>query len=230
MQAIQLELGWASSASISTNDQTTKQILALMNASGDELSRRHQWTWLNRTASITTVAAQTLYDLPTGYQRQVSDTSFNQTQKWPMRGPLSSPEWSWLQAGYGATPPYYRYRLTAGQLEIYPAPTDSLTTLAFEYVSNFWVLGYTGAVNSVDKLKITADTDIGVFDNRLFIASTKLKFFETKGFENTKLKRDFDEMLELAKANDRGARTYDLLNQATSPLAGPWNIPESGWT
>lgn len=202
--------------------------MALMNAAGEELVKLYDWVWLTRTATITSVASQATYDRPAGWQREISDTAFNRTQKWPVREPVSPQEWEWLQAGYGLSPPYYRARPVPGQIEIFPVPLDALTTIAYEYVSSYWVLGLSGSTNTVDKLAITLDNDYCIFDNRLIISFTKLKFFEVKGFETTKLEKNFENALEYAKGQDRGARSYDLLNPLPNQvLLSERNFPDS---
>jgi len=287
------ELGTSTSLSAvaSSTNQDVVQVLALMNAVGYELQRKHQWQALTKEYRFTTVYyqytgdstsgstsltgmssisgldsnfmvtgtginqdtyvssaagttvvltqaatvtatgttftfGQTKYSLPSDYDRQVDRTQYDKSNRWEMLGPETAQQWQFLKSSYISTGPRVRYRILGNKFQIWPIISTN-DYLGFEYVSNLWVTA--SGSTAPDKASFTADTDTCIFPDRLIVLGTKLKYFEIKGFDTTALKRDYDDQLSFAKANDAGSPTLSFSPRLSSVLISYDNIPDSGY-
>lgn len=186
---------------------------------------------LTRAATVTATGttftfAQTKYSLPSDYDRQVDRTHFDKTQRWELLGPESAQQWQWLKSSYISTGPRVRYRILGNTFQIWPM-VSSNNYLGFEYVSNLWVTATGGTAPT--KTAFTADDDTCIYPDRLMVLGTKLKYFETKGFDTTALYRDYTHQLNLAKSHDSGSPTLSFAPRPSSVLIGWENIPDSNY-
>lgn len=168
--------------------------------------------------------ARVEYPLPPDYMTITNRTQWQKTKHWEMLGPVNAQQWQWLISGYIATGPRVRWRILADKFQIWPA-SNSEQELGFEYRSQAWALSNTGD----PKNSFTADTDKTIFDNRLLVLYTKLKYFQIKAFDTTSLTADYNRYLSVAKANDKGAANLSFAPPPTSVLIGWANIPDSGY-
>jgi hypothetical protein len=96
--------------------------------------------------------------------------------------------------------PVFGYRLLGAYFQIWPG-MNAGELLGFEYRSNGWAqlpIGHR-------KDSFTADNDTCIYPDRVMVLSTKLKYFEAKGFDTTGIFRDYMLELETAIAQDTGA-------------------------
>jgi hypothetical protein len=149
--------------------------------------------------------AQNLYDLPVDWQRQIPQTEWNRTQRWPLLGPRSSQEWQTYKSGIVSAGPRQRFRILNNQLAINPSPPDG-QTLSFEYISNGWVEGADG----VAKAEITADTDTFIFTDSLLITGLKSQWMTAKGLDASFSLGEFRWLLEQEKATNKSAPLLSL--------------------
>lgn len=166
---------------------------------------------------------QTIYDLPSDWDRQVNRTHWDRTNHWEMVGPKSAQEWQWLKGGIVATGPRVRYRILGGKFQIWPVEVMT-SQLAYEYISKYWVYG-TGQTLP-NKAYFSADDDTCIFRDRLMIAGLKYKFWEVKGLDTTDFMRDYMTELQKAQAQDHGAPTLSLAPMMDTVLISPLNIPD----
>ena len=110
------------------------------------------------------------------------------------------------------------------QFQIWP-PYNTKEYLGFEYRSRGWARSVTGAV----KNSFTADNDTTVFDDRVMVLYTKLKYFQIKSFDTTALTQDYMRYLNIAKANDKGSANLSFAPYPTKVLIGYANIPDTGY-
>lgn len=184
---------------------------------------------LTQTPTIAGTAAtitfcQTKYSLPSDYDHLINRTDWDKSKHWEMLGPETPQQWQWLKSGYISTGPRIRFRVLGGYFQVWPAVTTS-QYLGFEYVSNAWALSSGGTAQT----SFSADTDTSIYRDRLLVIGTKLKYFETKGFDTTALYRDFRKALDVAKAQDGGAPTLSMAPRVSQVLIGFENIPDSGY-
>lgn len=227
MNCVLGEIGLPRANSVLATDETTVQLLYLMNALGTDLAKFPLWAELRAEFLIVTTTA-TAYDLPVDWSVPLNGTSWDRTGRWPLLGPKTPTEWQYLQSGFGVAAPQYRFRFFNRQFNLFPAPVAGLT-LAQEYLSSNWVLGGSGTTISTGKPRITTDTDYILLDERMFIEGCKLTFLEAKGLDSSKAFRNFTDMLEAAWANSNAAPVLSLAPIPANIFITEWNAPDTGY-
>jgi hypothetical protein len=97
--------------------------------------------------------------------------------------------------------------------------------LGFEYRSNAWAQSATGQAQQ----NLVNDTDTSLFDTRIQVIYTKLKYFQIKGFDTASLTQDYQRYLSIAKANDKGTPNLSFNPNPSKVLIGWANIPDTGY-
>ena len=194
---------------VSANNSTKVVVMSQM-ASGDGVQ--------------SVVCAQTAYDLPADFETITDRTQWDKSKHWEMLGPEDAQQWQWLKSGYISTGPRVRWRILDGQFQIWPVMNTN-EYLGWEYRSKGWARAADGTV----KNSFTADTDTTVFDDRIMVLYTKLKYFQIKSFDTTSLMQDYQRYLTIAKANDKGAPNLSFAPYPSKVLIGYANIPDTGY-
>jgi hypothetical protein len=176
------------------------------------------------TTSGTIYFQKVKYALPSDYDSIVPRTQWDKSKHWEMLGPEDAQQWEWLLSGYIATGPRIRWRLYGKYFQIWPGNSSS-EYLGFEYRSQGWARSSTDAVQN----SFTADTDTCIYPDRVMVLSTKLKYFQAKGFDTTALYRDYMTELETAMAQDTSAANLSFAPRPGNILIGYDNIPDSGY-
>lgn len=190
--------------------------------SGTALTMNQAFSSDGTAASVT--FAKVKYDLPSDYESIVPRTMWDKSKHWEMLGPEDAQQWEWLLSGYISTGPRIRWRLYGAYFQIWP-PTTTAEYLGFEYRSNGWAESAAGAV----KTSFTVDTDTCMYPDRLMVLSTKLKYFQAKGFDTTAIYRDYLFELEAAMAQDMSSANLSFAPRPGTVLIGYDNIPDSGY-
>jgi len=167
---------------------------------------------------------QVKYDLPTDYDAIVPRTMWDKSKRWELLGPEDAQQWEWLLSGYISTGPRIRWRLLGKTFQIWPG-TSTNELLSYEYRSKGWA----EAANGTVKNSFTADTDTCIYPDRVMVLSTKLKYFEAKGFDTTALYRNYVEELNTAIAQDTSSANLSFAPRPGTVLIGYDNIPDSGY-
>lgn len=168
--------------------------------------------------------SKTQYNLPSDYETIADRTQWDKSKHWEMLGPEDAQQWQWLKSGYISTGPRIRWRILGEYFQTWP-PMNTQEYLGFEYRSNAWAESATGT----PKQSFTADTDTTLFDDRVMVLLTKLKFFQIKNFDTTSLTQDYQRYLSIAKANDKGSPNLSFAPQPSKVLIGYANIPDTGY-
>lgn len=177
------------------------------------------------TAIAVTFAKQD-YDLPTDYNRMVSDTNWDRTNHWRNQGTKTSQQWQWLQGGVISVGPRERYRIYNNRMRIFAAIT-SVYTFAYEYVSNYWVIATGGTAGT--KTAYDADTDLSVFPDDLMMAGLKMYFLKAKKLDYGAELDDFKSILSACKAQDVPASAKSLAPIPVEQFVGPWSVQDGSW-
>ena len=144
MQDVALEIGLPKPTSVvNSTNQETQQLLRFVYRTGQDVVMHYNWPQLVREATITLVADQANYALPSDYLRQISGTHWNQDNSWQMGGPISPQEWNLRAYGITNDGPRDRFRVKGiadNQFYITPTPGsgDAGVTLSYEYLSSMW--------------------------------------------------------------------------------------------
>ena len=194
---------------VSANN-TTKVVIMSQYATGDGLE--------------SVVCAQTAYDLPPDFETMTNRTHWDKSKHWEMLGPEDAQQWQWLKSGYISTGPRVRWRILDNQFCIWPI-MNTEEYLGWEYRSKGWARSSTNEI----KNSFTVDSDTTVYDDRIVVLGTKLKYFQVKNFDTTALSQDYQRYLSVAKANDKGAPNLSFSPQASRVLIGYANIPDTGY-
>jgi hypothetical protein len=164
------------------------------------------------------------YDLPADYDAIIPRTQWDKSKRWELLGPEDAQQWQWLLSGYISTGPRIRWRLLGKYFQIWPGISYD-EVLGFEYRSNAWVEDAAGA----PKTSFTADSDTCIYPDRLMVLSTKLKYFEAKGFDTTAMYRNYLQELETCIAQDTSAANLSFAPRPGTVLIGYDNLPDSGY-
>lgn len=164
------------------------------------------------------------YDFPDDYDSIVPRTQWDKSKHWEMLGPESAQQWEWLLSGFISTGPRIRWRLFGNYFQIWPGYSNA-EFLGYEYRSKGWATAANGTV----KNSFTADSDTCIYPDRLMVLSTKLKYFQAKGFDTTALYRDYIIEFETSVAQNTSAANLSFAPRPGSVLIGWDNIPDSGY-
>jgi hypothetical protein len=176
------------------------------------------------TGTGAVVLAQTAYDLPFDFETITNRTQWDKTKHWEALGPEDAQQWQWLKSGYISTGPRIRWRILDNQFQIWP-PMNTQEYLGWEYKSKGYVRSATGEV----KNSFTADTDTTVLDDRVVVLLTKMKYWGIKGFDTTVVSQDYQRVLSIVKAQDKGAPNLSFAPYPSKVLIGWANIPDTGY-
>ena len=177
------------------------------------------------TGSVPLVFGQVQYALPSDWLKQIPQTEWDRSNRWPLLGPQSPQDWQSFKSGIVYAGPRLRFRIQGNTLSINPPPSANLN-LAFEYISNAWVVSADGLTY---KQKFTADTDTCLFDDSLMVSGLKLRWLQTKGFDYSYAMKEYNDYLSQCKAQDKSAPVLSLAPMSGSVLLTNRNIPDGGW-
>ncbi len=207
-------------------DVQTNQLLALLNASGNELLLAYPWEQLVRVWNFSTVAGVDSYQPPADFGYFVDQTQWDQTNHWPMLGPKTPQEWSWLKGGLVAAAPRMRYRIYNDKFIVHPVPGSTSFTFRMEYIASDWVAKQ---ADSSTTAMVTAGGDIVMFHPWLMVKFMKLKFCQLKGLDPAAAQQDFMRLFQGLIGKDRGAPKLSLTPHTSPLFLGPWSVPDGSW-
>ena len=215
---------------VSNPDAQVSQILSLCTAEGEECAayetEQGAWPALRKTYNFTLSNGVASYSLPADYSFMLPSTMWDATTRWRIVGPVDPAGWNMLQYGAATTAaPFYRFKIEAGQLSIFPTPSSSGDVVAFTYASNGWCKS---AANVVQTTWL-ADTDTYILDERLFILGVKMRFKQAKGLDYVAELSLYQSRLNWAKGNAGGSKPLTMGSVNTNPLLSWYNLPDAGY-
>ncbi len=81
-----------------TNDEA-RRVLRMCNKEGESLAQLNPaWNFLHETSSITMVAADQDYALPSGFRNMIPETTWDRASTRQVMTPLSPAEWQYFKA------------------------------------------------------------------------------------------------------------------------------------
>lgn len=136
------ECGYTVNSSIiGSTETTTKQLLAIANRINRDIFEAYPWPKCYASGSITLVAGQATYALPSAFSQLQYESFWNQSTRWRVLGPMSEREYA-DAIGFGLnTTIYQRFQIRGisnNELLIYPTPGSQYDgdTLVFEYIAD----------------------------------------------------------------------------------------------
>lgn len=168
--------------------------------------------------------SQVQYDLPADWLKEIPQTEWDRSNRWPLIGPVSSQTWQSFKSGIVYAGPRARFRIQNQQIFINPPPANGFI-YAYEYQSQNWVLSASGT----GQAKFLADTDTHVFDESLLISGLKAQWFLIKGFDASSHLAEFNTLLDMCKAQDKSAPKLSLAPTGGDILLTNKNLPDGSW-
>lgn len=220
------ELGLPRPSSVTNTDPQTRQLTAHFNTTGRDLARGFAWSALQKLHTLTTVADQDTYDLPSDYGRQIPDTSWDRANDWRMFGP-DTPQMDRYRRESGVADASVRriFRLIGSTIQIFPVPETSGDVLVFEYVSKNWML----SPSSVPGSQFVADGDTSVFEPDLVIKGAKWRYMAAKGMYADAMRDEYESMLWQLQAADLGGSKLSMTPRPLTEFVTTDNLPDGSW-
>jgi len=193
---------------VGNENETAKQSLALANRALRETAKRTKWELLTRTETITTVASQAEYDLPSDFKSIHNQTMWNTSQRRPTQA-VTPQAWSFLQAFTDVSGIILHYRIfrdpsgNGQKVQFFPTPGAG-QVITYEYVSNGLVQSAAGVLQE----EFLADSDTALLDEDTIALGLKWRFESAKGFPYAESLQDY----EKAIAYDVDATPSQIVN------------------
>lgn len=212
---------------VTSQEQTSIQLLALINSAGNELVGMFDWEFLQKTENIVTVADQQGYPKPSDFNRMLDQTLWDGNNRRPAYGPVSPQGWQVLNNAVVSVGPFARYRVAGQQLEFLPIPGQSGMNFNYIYVSDGWVQTYLDP-NAYSQF-VTNDLDTILFDFWLMVKFLKMKMWQAKGLDSTTYTQDFTRAFDAYTGHDHGAPILSVTRVWQSPWLTTANVPDGSW-
>lgn len=216
-----------------STDAQIRTLLQMSNREGRDIARMHDWTVLERLATITTVSSQAEYSLPTDFSRLLNLTAWDSTNKRPMFGAVGAMEWRAIKSsalGSGLIDRRFRVIKSASALtrvvEIDPTPATSSESLTYEYISTYWCKDTGGTTG---RSAWAADTDIPIIDSDLLTLGTIIRFRRAKGFGFASEADEYQQLFATLSGQDRPAPVLNWSDQRRLVLLSSDNVPDTGY-
>jgi hypothetical protein len=230
--AVQLGLSSTLASSMSdpfaSTDQSFVLLCELLNSFGEDVTSRHEWAHLIREATATTSASNTIYTMPSDFDRLIDQSEWNQSTRLPLIGPLSGQETQYLKARLNGVLIQVVYRLQGHTMTFAIAPPNA-QLLQLEYVSRNWVWSAAGV--APDSTGVVATGDFVLFEDDLAIAGLKARWLEEKGFDSTAAADRFEDILRASITRNAAAKTVTLGGSGINAdhLIDASNLPVTGY-
>lgn len=193
------EIGISRPSAIVGSLQTEVQkLLRYAKAVGvDQVTNGGVWEALRKERTFTSLAAaeQTAI-LPSDYDHMIPETFWDRTDKRLVAAVTEALQWQSLQASDYAGVEHWFY-IRGGSLFIYPTPAAG-HTLAFEYVSK----NYCESAGGTDQAVWTADTDLPLIPEEVFIKGIKYYFLEGEGLPSASAFGEYSAVVQRKTANN----------------------------
>lgn len=146
MQDVAKQLGLKEPSTVVGNtDPTIKQLLSLLEKDlQEEVKTAFTWPEFIREHTFTVATDTASYELPEDFDRFQYETHWDQSQTWPIDGPISPQEWALRNHGTNTTSPRSRFRVKGiadAQFYLHPTPgsDENGNTYSYEYFSKTWI-------------------------------------------------------------------------------------------
>lgn len=176
------------------------------------------------SGTVTLQWSQVQYNLPPDYIKEIPQTEWDRTNRWPLMGPQSAQDWQSFKSGIVYAGPRERFRIVGNTYAINPPPPNGLV-FGFEYISGAWI----NSASGVAQTALQSDTDTFVFPDSLLITGTKVQWKQSKGLDSSFDLAEFKGLLENCKAQDKSFAKLSLSPMGQSVLMTTMNLPDGGF-
>lgn len=216
------------------NDAQVVQLLALSNEEGKYLANKADFGFQQKIYTFSLVDGINAYDLPTDYDRFISATYWDNTNRWPLIGPVSPQDWQLIISGIIASGPRRRFRVYGTDPPTFhinpdPGPSDTGAVIAYEYCTRHWCRA-AGAEPYTTYDEWQADTDLGLISEELMTLGLIWRWNSAKGLPYEEAYNKWEIMRDREIARDAGAPTLSLQARNIWPLlVGPANVQDGNY-
>ncbi len=206
------------------DDLTTRRLLRQFHATCRRLAGEHDWSFLRREHTFTTIASATQTSgLPGDFLRFVPETMYNRTSRTRVSGPLTADEWQASQAVV-STYVYDQFMIRGTAFLMTPTPPAD-ETIAYEYITN--AIG-TDAAGTTARTAFTADDDEAYFDDELLILGTVWRYRKSEGLDYSEEFAEYERLKYDRIKLDGGRRILDMAEgRATMRVPVPPRVPDT---
>lgn len=210
----------------SSQNEAFVQLSGLLNSAGRELVTMFNWEQLQKEFTIVTANGDSgTYELPDDFDHMTDQTAWNKTARLPVAGPLSPQDWAAATSLPIVPVTYISFRLSAGDIDLFPSPPPEDMELTWWYISRQWVQEAGGQYSD----KASASSDLVLFDPILMVKFLKVKYLSVKGHDIAVASRDFDMTFMSLTGQDKGARVLNAGRSYGYPYLGCRNVPHYGY-
>lgn len=180
-------------------DPAAQNYLRLLNSVGTRLMKRIAWQVLRKEQTFTAVAgSEQTSILPSDFDRFVTETFWDRTNKVLLSGPESAVRWQSMKAG-GYSDIRRRWVYRGDSVFVVP-DFDGGESLAFEYVSKNWCQSSGGTGQTA----FAADTDTAILDEELLTLGLIYRYSLSEGMETAGAAAQvFNDHLNMLVKNDQ---------------------------
>lgn len=210
-----------------STDPNIRQLCGLLTPAGKMVVRERAWTHLQREFTFSTVPNQASYALPSDFREMIPQTGWDRSTLYMLGGPVGAATWQYTKAITVAGNLYPFARFNGGQIEFTPTPSK-IETIAFEYVSWFWVKALGQGSPNADVPSVATDTLC--FNSDLMVRALKLGWEKAKRMDTTTAQADYDRVLASEMNADAAAPEIPIGGSGDgSPAKDVWgNVPQTG--
>ena len=203
-----------------------QRVLSITNATTLELEMESTAT----AVGTQIIYARDTYTIPSDFDRYISHTWWDRTNHWMLVGPQSPQFDQWQRSGIVTTGPRLRWRQIGVRptvFRLWPPPTSASTpdALVFEYINDGWVLHIDGTFGN----KFTADTDIPLLNDQMFILGVKWRFWQIKGFDYGAMQQECLDFVNREKARDGGMPDLSMGRRKQPYLITTGNVQDGNF-
>ena len=209
-----------------TTDPQVKQVKAILQKEGDDLSGRGDWEALVNEATHTTVATESqgaISSIATnGFRYIRNDTIWDRDLRLPVYV-IDASDWQQVKATE-VTGPRYQARIRGGNLIVNPTPVAG-HTWAFEYVTWNWMTDSSGTTN---KQYFTDDGDLPLLPQTLLEAGLQWRWKKQKGMEYAEDFRTYETLVANELSRNGLKRPLSLSSGRMTPEPKVF-VPDGSW-
>lgn len=206
-----------------STDQQVRQLFALANEEGRELSGSYDWQVLREQYEFTTVASAVQTSaVPGDWDRFISNSFFNRTTMRSVLGPITPQQWQSIQAQPQLNRVFLAFVQRHGQFLVTPTPGAG-QTIAYEYVTKNWAKSSGG----VPQDRFIIDSDESYLDEWLITLGVRWRFLKSKGLEYAQDLQTY--MFEVSQKQARDGGNTELSTTGSDGFILSPNVPEGGF-
>lgn len=174
--------------------------------------------------------ARDTYTIPSDFDHYISHTWWDRTNHWMLIGPQSPQFDQWQRSGIVTTGPRIRWRQIGVRptvFRLWPPPTSASVpdALVFEYVNDGWVRHIDDTYGN----KFTADTDVPLLNDQMFILGAKWRMWQIKGFAYAALQQECLDFVNREKARDGGMPDLSMTRRKFPYLISSANVQDGNF-